>query len=148
MVNNKNSFHTVYDWPQPKRAYKHDAGLDLAVRETVTIEPGETVYVPANVCFNLQPGYVVQIMPRSGSFKHGVTCTPTLVDCGYTGEVRTIITNTSLKPVTIEAGTFLTQAMLVRHYFFDNETTDLIENIDGQRGDSGFGSTSQKAEKE
>lgn len=122
----------------PVRKHAGDAGLDIAIQETVKIPPGATMYLPTYVRFELEEGYCAQIMTRSSTFKKDVVVIPTLIDRGYTGYISTIVTNYNVYPVVIEKGTRLSQVILQRYFTFDNETAS---NID--RGASGLGSSGE-----
>lgn len=125
----------------PRRAHAGDAGLDLAIREDVTVYPGETEYVPSNVKFVLPEGLSVEIQTRSSTFKKRVIVINTLIDRGYTGEVSTVVTNNQSYPVTLKRGERLAQAVVRPYFLFDNEfgATGLPE-----RGERRFGSSDEE----
>jgi dUTP pyrophosphatase len=58
---------------------KDAAGCDIRANlgrgESLLIKPGERVLVPTGLAFAIEPGYEVQVRPRSGlSYKTGLTC--------------------------------------------------------------------------
>ena len=68
------------------------AGMDIqaAVVEDIVIESGDRVLVPTNIAMAIEPGYEVQVRPRSGlAIKHGITVVnaPGTIDADYRGEV-------------------------------------------------------------
>lgn len=134
-----NTFRVVNGGTALFRAHSTDAGYDVSTRIDARIKPGETMYIPSGVCFDLDDGYCVNVMPRSSSFKYGVIVTPTLIDQGYTGEISTVVTNISHSEVFIPANSRLAQARLERVFYFDN---DSVKNSD-VRGDGRFGSTGE-----
>lgn len=125
----------------PKRSCNGDAGLDIAIQEDVKIRPGETVYAPAGVIFDIPEGFAVHVVTRSSTFKHDVVVVPTVVDSGYKGEISTIITNFNVFPVEIKRGTRLAQAVLMPYYQFDNEFDNDVERLPVERGENKFGSS-------
>ena len=78
------------------------------------------------------------------ALKQGLTVlnTPGTVDAGYDGEIKVIVFNTTNKPVTINKGMKVAQAVLcpvVCGKYVEVEMVGAI--IKGERGDNGFGST-------
>lgn len=117
-----------------------NAGLDLAIQKTVTLQPGETHYCPAGVKFQLPKDCYVQVVTRSSTFKKGVVVVPTVVDSNYTDEISTIVTNTSNEPITVERGWRLAQCILSKWYMFDNERIEEM-SVDMRKKDEKFGSS-------
>lgn len=113
-------FHLVENSIPPRSSYKDDAGLDIAIQEDAIIQPGETLYLRAGIKLEL-PRYVcAKVMTRSGTFKHGVTVVPTLIDRNYPHEISTIVSNYSDKPIEIKKGTFLAQVVVGPYFTFGN----------------------------
>lgn len=135
-----NRFEVVEGGIAPERAYNRDAGLDIALRESIVLRPGETAYVPSGLRLFLEPGYFANVMTRSSTFKHGVMVIPTVIDAGYTGEISTIVTNASNETVTLERGRRLAQVVLQKYYHFDNENFDVNAS---ERGDRKTGSSGE-----
>lgn len=108
----------------PSRERLLNAGLDIAIQETVTLQPGETHYFRAGVRFILPEDCYVQVVTRSSTFKKGVVVVPTVVDANYTDEISTIVTNTSNVPITVEKGWRLAQCLLSKWYMFSNEIVE------------------------
>lgn len=95
------------------------AGFDLYATEDVLIEPGETKKVPLGLAFELPPGYVLYIMPRSGLSSKTTLRQPNsvgVVDSDYRGEVSMMFDNIAQ-----------TRNMRTRPYVYDlsNETVYL-----------------------
>ena len=128
---------------KPRRANKHDAGLDVAIQDTVTIHPNETKYMPAGVKLSLEIGYRADVMTRSSTAsKFQLSVIPTVVDCHYTGEISTIVSNFTDKPITVEKGTYLAQVIVSKTYEFDNELESGVKTSDSSRSpDDKFGSS-------
>lgn len=125
------------------------AGADLkaclGAGNTLTIKPFERVLVPTGLAFEIEPGFEVQIRPRSGlSLKTGlmVVNSPGTIDADYRGEVKIILANISSKEETIEHGERIAQMVLASVIQADFKQVDELSSTD--RGIGGFGSTGKK----
>ncbi|MGB9764982.1 MAG: dUTP diphosphatase [Candidatus Saccharicenans sp.] len=121
--------------------YQHagDAGMDLFSCVEMIIEPGETKAVPTGIQMAIPLGYVGLIWDKSGIALKGVHRLAGVVDAGYRGEVRVVLTNIGPEPFIITAGMKIAQ-MLIQPV----ETAEIIEveELDKtDRGEGGFGST-------
>jgi dUTP pyrophosphatase len=130
--------------PLPTYMTGASAGCDLyaAVRESVTLAPGERALIPAGFCMALPEGHEAQIRPRSGlAVTHGVTClnTPGTIDADYRGPVCVVLINLGKEPFTISRGDRIAQMVVaaVEHAVF-NPTEQLSVTV---RAAGGFGST-------
>lgn len=125
----------------PKYAYEGDAGFDLAAIESVTLSPGETKLIGTGLAFNIPSGYELQVRPRSGmslKTKLRVANAPGTVDSNFKGEVKVIAENTGHRPIFIEKGDRIAQAVLGIVF-----TAEFVEEElnDSERGEKGFGSS-------
>ena len=128
----------------PEYAKDGDAGADLSalLEEPVMIKPGERRLIPTGLFFEIEPGYEVQIRPRSGlALKHGITVlnTPGTVDNGYRGEIGVILINTGELPFIVKNGERIAQMVVnkvERPTFINAEILS-----DSDRGEGGFGHT-------
>lgn len=111
----------VEDSIPPVRRSSGDAGMDIFIQDTKTLQPGETHYFRAGIRFELTEFMQVDVITRSRTFKEGVVVVPTVVDATYTNEISTIVTNTSHKPIKIERGMRLAQCILRPWFKFENE---------------------------
>lgn len=126
----------------PVRAHSDDAAIDLFIQDTVVIQPNETLYLRAGVKLDLQPGYAGHVISRSSVFKKGLAVIPTLVDCGYKGEISTIVSNIIDEPVKILKGDRLGQLILMPYYQFENE--HVLQDSKGNREpEAKFGSSGE-----
>lgn len=125
----------------PRRAYKGDAGLDIAIQNDVTIYPGETEYLPAGIKLDLPVGKAAMVMTRSSTSKHRVAIVPTLIDHNYKEEISTIVSNFNTYPVTIKKGLKLAQVVLIDYYEFDNEHEVLDHHQNERQSGHKFGSS-------
>jgi dUTP pyrophosphatase len=130
--------------PLPSYATSGAAGMDLlaAVKDPVTVGPGDRALIPTGLTIALPPGYELQIRPRSGlALRHGITLpnTPGTIDEDYRGEIGIIILNTGKEPFVIERGARVAQAVLTP------VTRAVWQEVDGldttARDTGGFGST-------
>jgi len=120
------------------------AGADLqaAVKDAVTLAPGERALVPTGLAMAIPTGWEAQVRPRSGlALKHGVTVlnSPGTIDSDYRGEVGVILINHGDAPFTVARGDRIAQIVFapVAQPAL-REVEDLPETA---RGDGGFGST-------
>ena len=121
------------------------AGLDVRCTETIVINPGERILAKTGLFVEIPLGYELQVRPRSGlALKQGLTVlnTPGTVDSGYDGEIKVIVFNTTNKPVTINKGMKVAQAVLCPVVCGKYAEIEMVQTITkGERGDKGFGST-------
>lgn len=126
----------------PRYAHEGDAGLDLRIKEDVTLEPGQRMLVGTGVAVELPPGCVGLVFPRSGlASKSGITLSNAVgvIDSGYRGEIHVALLNVSDETVTLEAGTRVAQMVVMP--FVPCEVIAVDELGDTERGEDGFGST-------
>ena len=127
----------------PRRAYEHDAGLDLAACERVELGPGERALVPTGLAVAIPEGYAGFVQPRSGlAVHHGITIvnTPGLVDPGYRGELQVVLLNTDARePFVVEPGMRIAQLVIVP--VPGVEPVQVEELPVSERGGRGFGSS-------
>lgn len=123
------------------------AGADLyaAIDVPVTIEPGETKFIPTGLAFEIPEGYAGFVYARSGlASKRGLAPANKVgvIDSDYRGEVMNAIHNHGKVSQTIEPGERTAQ-MVIAPYITANFI--LSKSLDDtQRGEGGFGSTGRK----
>lgn len=120
------------------------AGMDVraALKEPVTLAPGERCLVPTGLRMQLPAGYECQVRPRSGlALKKGITVlnTPGTVDADYRGEVGIILINLSQEPFTINPGERIAQFVVKQYTRIEWEPVERLDET--KRGDGGFGHT-------
>ncbi len=116
-----------------------DLAADLYAVADGRIEPGATVAVPTGIALGLPAGYGALVEDRSGLALRGLTTLAGVIDPGYRGELKVVLTNLSAMPHVIAAGDRIAQLRLVRRIegvFAFTESLDLTE-----RSERGFGST-------
>lgn len=133
------------DLPLPERETSGSAGLDLraAVRDVVTLQPGERDLVPTGLCLAIEHGWEGQIRPRSGlAWKQGLTVlnSPGTIDSDYRGEVKVLLINLGPDAVSIARGDRIAQLLLAPVPEIEVVEVDSLDD-GGERGAGGFGST-------
>lgn len=126
----------------PTYAHDGDAGLDLRITETVTLEPMQKLVVGCGLACEIPSGCVGLVFPRSGlAAKQGITLANSVgvIDSGYRGEVCAALVNQSRETVTLEAGTRVCQLVVMPYVPCDLVPVDDLNAT--ERGASGFGST-------
>jgi len=121
--------------------YKHkgDAGLDLFSNVDCVLKPGETKPVPTGIKMAIPEGYVGLVWDKSGISLKGIHRLAGVVDSGYRGEVKVVLTNLFNEPFVIENGMKIAQLLIqevVQVKVIESEELD-----DTPRGEGGFGST-------
>lgn len=124
----------------PERATKGSAGYDISASETVTIQPGEIKLVSTGLAVQMEQDDVMLLIDRSSNpRKRGLVLSNSVgvIDHDYfPNEYKGMFTNITDKPVTIEVGQRIMQAVFVKYGLVDDD------NAAGQRT-GGFGSTGE-----
>lgn len=144
----------------PTKAYPTDSGFDLYVYsitkcsndsgyiesvnnlDEMDLYPNQRALVPTGISATVEPGYEIQIRPKSGlAIKDGITVlnTPGTVDESYIGEICVIIINNSNAIKTIKKGDKIAQLVVCPVTLSEIKIVDNFYNT--QRGSGGFGST-------
>ena len=116
-----------------------DLAADLYALSATTLAPGETAPIATGVAMEFPSTHGALVEDRSGLAMRGITTLAGVIDPGYRGEIRVVMTNLSAAPVDIKAGDRIAQLRIVRRIeaMFE-EVTELAE---APRGAKGFGST-------
>lgn len=128
----------------PKRYSDHAAGYDVCacLNQALVVEPNTVVLVPTGLAIAIEPGYEVQVRPRSGlALKHqiGVLNSPGTIDPDYRGEVKVILFNFGKEDFIITHGMRIAQLVISKYESPEWQTVDdLSETV---RGQGGFGHT-------
>ena len=120
------------------------AGADLyaCLEAAVTIQPGETVFIPTGIALEVPQGCAGLIYARSSmGAKRGLAPANKVgvIDSDYRGQVMVALHNHSALPQTVEPQERIAQLLITPVYtpgFVETE-----ELSDTQRGAGGFGST-------
>lgn len=129
--------------PLPEYHTNGSVAFDLYTRIDAIIAPKEIARIPANVIIQTPPGYMLVVVPRSGTpRKYGLSIPQGIgiIDqdfCGPEDELMLQLYNFTNEPSTIPRGTRLAQAVLVKIALAEFE--EVSEIASQSRG--GFGST-------
>ena len=120
------------------------AGMDVAaaIDDEVVIGVGEIKMLPTGFAVAIEPGYEIQVRPRSGlAIKHGITVVnaPGTIDADYRGEVKIGLVNLGHTPFTIRRGDRIAQLVLAPVCKAEIEVVDALDST--ARQDGGFGHT-------
>lgn len=120
------------------------AGADLyaCLEESVTIAPGETVFIPTGIALEVPKGCAGLVYARSSlGTKRGLAPANKVgvIDSDYRGEIRVVLYNHGAVPQTIENAERIAQLIitpvLTPGYTWSEELTQT------DRASGGFGST-------
>jgi dUTP pyrophosphatase len=128
--------------PLPKYHTDGAAAFDLSAREAVEIPPKEVRLVPLNVAIETPPGHFLLVAARSSTHKKGLILANGIGigDPDFSGdndEYHAAYLNFTDKPVVVEKGERIAQAMFVQFVKADWEE---VERMD-KKTRGGFGST-------
>ncbi len=120
------------------------AGADLyaCLEETVTIEAGQTCFIPTGLSLEVPRGCAGLIYARSGlACKRGLAPANKVgvVDSDYRGEVKVALHNHSSEPQIVQPGERVAQFIITPVLTPVYEEVDSLTDTD--RGAGGFGST-------
>lgn len=123
------------------------AGADLyaCLDESVTIEPGQTVFIHTGLAMEIPVGYAGLIYARSGlASKKGLAPANKVgvVDADYRGEFMVALHNHGSVAATVEPKERIAQLVVTPFLPVQFNVTD--ELSDTVRGTGGFGSTGTK----
>lgn len=128
----------------PTYGSEEAAGADLyaCLEEPVTIEPGDSAFIPTGLAMEIPKGYAGLIYARSGlACKRGLAPANKVgvVDSDYRGEFMVVLHNHSSVPQTIAHGERIAQLVITP--VFTPGFAEVSDLTDTQRADGGFGST-------
>lgn len=124
-----------------------DLAADVYASADVTLagagEAGSTAAVPTGIALEFPSTHGALVEDRSGLAMRGVTTLAGVIDPGYRGELKVVMTNLGAEPVEIRAGERIAQLRIVERIEAEfEEVAELGEaTVDGLRGARGFGST-------
>lgn len=131
----------------PTRSNDGDAGYDLYVSQTTTVQPGEFADVPCDLRVALPFGVWARITGRSSTLrKRKLLVAEGIIDNGYRGPLYSGVFNLGGEPHTVQAGERIAQLILHENtsarYLPLEVDPRYFERIPGDsRGTDGFGST-------
>ena len=120
------------------------AGADLyaCLEESVTIQPGETVFIPTGIALEVPKGCAGLVYARSSlGTKRGLAPANKVgvVDSDYRGEIKVVLLNHGKEMQTINHGDRIAQFLITP--VLTPAYEEVAELSDTSRGTGGFGST-------
>lgn len=114
--------------------------FDLYAAQDVILPRFETVKVSTGFAFEIPPGYVLTVLPRSSTCCRGILVFTGQVDSDYRGEVHAMAMSLSdALPVVIHKGDRIAQARLER---VEQTMFEVVPELsETARGTNGYGST-------
>lgn len=116
-----------------------DLAADLYASEGMILEPGATVAVPTGVAMEFPSTHGALVEDRSGLAVKGITTLAGVIDSGYRGEIRIVVTNLGVTAAEVKQGDRIAQLRIVRR--IEAEFVEVAELGEATRGAGGFGST-------
>jgi len=116
-----------------------DVYASAAVVLAAAGQAGSTQPVPTGIALEFPATHGALVEDRSGLAVRGVTTLAGVIDPGYRGELRVVITNLGAEPVEIKAGDRIAQLRIVER--IEAAFEEVAELGDAARGERGFGST-------
>ena len=102
-------------------------------------QAGSTLPVPTGIAMEFPSTHGALVEDRSGLAVRGVTTLAGVIDPGYRGELKVVMTNLSAAPVEIKAGDRIAQLRIVER--IEAAFEEVAELGEAARGAGGFGST-------
>jgi dUTP pyrophosphatase len=116
-----------------------DLAADLYSCCTATLEPGATQAVQTGIAMEFPPTHGALVEDRSGLAIRGITTLAGVIDPGYRGEIKIVLTNLGATPVEIKPGDRIAQLRIIERI---EATFEEVEELgEAARGTGGFGST-------
>lgn len=125
----------------PKKMTSGAAAFDLYCANSVVLEYKIPTLVRLGFCVEIESGYCMKILPRSGMALDGISISnaPGLIDEDYRGEVCVILCNNNPQNMILKEGTRVAQARLEKNEKVEFEEVKELSVTDRMGG--GFGST-------
>ena len=102
-------------------------------------EAGSTTAVPTGIALEFPPTHGALVEDRSGLAAKGMTTLAGVIDPGYRGEIRVVMTNLNAYPIYIQPGDRIAQLRIVQR--IEAAFEEVAELGEAARGARGFGST-------
>jgi dUTP diphosphatase len=116
-----------------------DLAADLFALEDREMRPSEVALIPTGISLEFPENYGALVEDRSGLAVQGLTTLAGVIDPGYRGEIKVVVTNVGGKHLMISAGDRIAQLRLVRR--FAAEFVEVEEIAPTLRNEKGFGSS-------
>lgn len=124
----------------PTRAHAGDAGLDLYADEAGLLSATSRALINTNISIAIPDGYVGLIWPRSGlAAKHGISVDAGVIDAGYRGPVKVLVTNSGDDDYAVHRGDKIAQLLIQPVSLMEPVEVDCLSETERNAG--GFGSS-------
>ncbi|MGA8184984.1 MAG: dUTP diphosphatase, partial [Terriglobia bacterium] len=91
-----------------------DLAADLYAAAAVTLGAGETRAVSTGLAFEFPAEFGALVQDRSGLALKGISTLAGVIDPGYRGELKVVLTNLGHRPFEIDPGDRIAQLRIVR----------------------------------
>ena len=116
-----------------------DLAADVSALEAVELAPGEIKALRTGLAFEFPPEYGALVEDRSGLALKGICTLAGVIDPGYRGELKVVLTNFGREHFQFKAGDRIAQLRIVHR--LEVEFTE-VESVSATERDArGFGST-------
>jgi dUTP pyrophosphatase len=116
-----------------------DLAADLHSVARATLAPGETVVIPTGLALAFPEHFGGILHDRSSLALRGLHTLAGVIDPGYRGEIKVVLTNLGAETQVLEAGARIAQLRIVPLLQAEFERTEALTETERQAG--GFGST-------
>jgi len=116
-----------------------DLAADLYALDGAVLAAAETRPVATGIAMEFPSTHGALVEDRSGLAVRGVTTLAGVIDPGYRGEIKVVMTNLAATPVEIKPGDRIAQLRIVQRIEARFEEVEQLG--EAARGASGFGST-------
>jgi dUTP pyrophosphatase len=116
-----------------------DLAADLYAIAAATLDAGATGTVSTGIALEFPATHGALVEDRSGLAMRAVTTLAGVIDPGYRGEIKVVMTNLSAAAVEIKSGDRIAQLRIVRR--IEAQFEEVTELVEAPRGAKGFGST-------
>jgi len=126
----------------PKYAHRGafgDLAADVSALEPAELTPGEIKAIPTGLAFEFPAEYGALVEDRSGLAMKGICTLAGVIDPGYRGELKVVLTNLGKQAFQISAGDRIAQLRIIRRVEVEFNEVDSVSST--ERDVHGFGST-------
>jgi dUTP pyrophosphatase len=116
-----------------------DLAADLYASGAAVLAAGATLAVATGIALEFPATHGALVEDRSGLAVRGVTTLAGVIDPGYRGEIKVVMTNLGAQPVAIAVGDRIAQLRIVQR--IEAQFEEVAELGEAARGTGGFGST-------
>ena len=130
---------TTSDTKLPTRAHDTDAGLDLYANDNYTLFENDIIPIDTGIRMAIPNGHAGLIWDKSGLANQGLKTMGGVIDSGYRGEIKVVVTNLSGDIIHIKKGQKIAQILIQKIEAPALRKVDALD--DSEREDRGFGSS-------